>query len=443
MDSIEIKSLDKEHIIHSWVVNDDLDPFVIKDVEGPYLIDGDDNRILDFACGSVCVNVGHKHPKIVAAIQEQAEQICYIRPSFTCESRAALGKALAEVTPGDLNKFFFTVSGAESNENAIKMARFFSKKQKILARYISYHGASYGAATLTGDPRRIKAEPGIPGVIHVMDPYCYRCPFKLTYPQCDVHCAEYIRDVIGFEDPATIAAIIVEPVTGSCGCIIPPDGYLQRLRNICDENEILLIADEIMVGLGRTGRWFAVDHWDVVPDIMTMAKGLTNGYLPLGAVAVTDKVSDVLYQQPLSCGLTYLAHPLCCAAGIASIEVLQEEKIVENSKLMGQVLVTELAALKEKHACVGDARSLGLMACLELVKNKKTREPLVPYGASGKATALSKEISKRLKEKGLFTIVRWLFLFVTPPLNITESQLRHGLAIIDEVLDFVDEQIDN
>jgi taurine--2-oxoglutarate transaminase len=231
----------------------------------------------------------------------------------------------------------------------------------------------------------------------------------------------------------------VEPVTGSCGCIIPPDGYLQRLREICDQNEIMLIADEVMVGLGRTGRWFAVDHWDVVPDIMTMAKGLTNGYLPLGAVAVADKISDVLYRQPLSCGLTYLAHPLCCAAAIASIDVLREEKIIENTRRMGEVLKTELEVLKDKHACVGDVRSLGLMACLELVKNKETREPLVAYGASGKAAALSKEISNRLKQKGLFTIVRWLFLFVTPPLNITEEELRRGMAIIDEVLDFVDE----
>jgi len=440
MDSNEIKQMDKEHIIHSWVVNDGLDPLVVKDVDGPYIIDGEGNRILDFACGSVCVNVGHKHPKIVAAIQAQAESICYIRPSFTCESRAALGKALAEVTPGDLNKFFFTVTGAESNENAVKMARFYTGKEKILARYISYHGASYGAATLTGDPRRIKAEPGIPGVVHVMDPYCYRCPFKLTYPHCELQCAEHIRQVVDFENPDTIAAIILEPVTGSCGCMIPPDGYLQRIREICDEYGILLIADEVMMGLGRTGKWFSVDHWDVVPDIMTMAKGLTNGYLPLGAVALRDEISDLLYKQPLSCGLTYLAHPVCCAAGTASLDVLKEEKILENCQAMGQILATELEVLKEKHVCVGDVRSIGLMACLELVKNRETKEPLVPYGASGKATALSKEISSRLKAKGLFTIVRWSFLFVTPPLNITEEQLRFGLSIIDEVLEVVDQE---
>lgn len=442
MESAEIKKIDKEHIIHSWVVNDDLDPLVVKDVAGTYLIDGKNNQILDFACGSVCVNIGHKHPKIVAAIQQQAEHICYIRPEFTCESRAAFGKALAQVTPGDLDKFFFTVSGAESVENAVKMARFFSKKHKILSRYMSYHGASYGAATLSGDPRRIKAEPGISGVIHVMDPYCYRCPFKLTYPDCDLHCAEYIRDVIRFEDPETIAAIFVEPVEGSCGCIIPPDGYLQRLRMICDEYDILLVVDEVMMGLGRTGRWFAVDHWAVVPDIMTLAKGLTNGYLPLGAVAVTEKISQELYQQPLSCGLTYLAHPLSCACAKASIEVLKEEKIIENCQSMGEILAKELETLKQKHPCIGDARSLGLMACLELVKNKKTKEPLVPYGAKGKAMALSKEISKRLREKGLFTIVRWSFLLITPPLNITKSQLKQGLEIIDDILNFVDHQTD-
>jgi taurine--2-oxoglutarate transaminase len=438
MDAAKIKKLDKAHVMHSWAVNASLDPAVISDVDGVYIIDSEGRKILDFSSQLMCVNVGHKNRKIIKAIQEQAEKVCYLYPGFAYESRVKLGQALAEVTPGDLNKFFFTLGGAEANDNAIKIARAYTKKHKILARYRSYHGATYGAITLTGDPRRPPVEPGLPGIVHVFDPYCYRCAFGLTYPECGIQCVENIAEVIQYEIAETVAAVMVESVTGSNGLIVPPDGYMKRLREICDENKILLIADEVMAGFGRTGEWFAIQNWDVVPDLITMAKGLTSAYIPLGGVAMSGDVSNTLDQEMLYCGLTYNAHPLSCAAAIATLEVYKEENLIENARAMGRILKTELNRLKEKHACVGDARAIGLFSCLELVKNKKTKEPLSPYNAMGKAAANSTEILKRLMARGLFTFVRWMFLFVVPPLSITEDQLREGLAIIDEVLDYAD-----
>ena len=438
MDVDEIKRLDKAHIMHPWAVNASIDPTVITDVDGIYLIDSSGRRIIDFSSQLMCVNVGHKNQRIIKAIQEQAEKVCYVYPGFTYESRVKLGQSLAEVTSGDLNKFFFTLGGAEANDNAIKIARAYTKKNKILARYRSYHGATFGAITLTGDPRRPPVEPAIPGVVHFLDPYCYRCSFGLTYPECGLRCAEHVAEVIQYEIADTVAAVFVESVTGSNGIIIPPDGYMKRLREICDENNVLLITDEVMSGFGRTGQWFAVQNWNVVPDIITMAKGLTSSYIPLGAVAMSKKVSSALDEEMFYCGLTYNAHPLSCAAAIATIEVYKEEKLIENARAMGSILKTELERLKEKHACVGDARAIGLFSCLELVKNKKTREPLSPYNAMGKAAENSTEISKRLMARGLFTLVRWMFLFIVPPLPINEAQLREGLSIIDEVLDYAD-----
>lgn len=438
MNSTEIKNLAKTHILHSWAVNAEIDPLVITDVDGVYIIDSEGKKILDFSSQLMCVNVGHKNQKIIKAIQEQAEKVCYLYPGFAYESRAKIGKALAEVTPGDLNKIFFTLGGADANDNAIKIARAATKKHKILARYRSYHGATYGAITLTGDPRRPPVEPALPGVIHVLDPYCYRCPFALTYPECGLQCAEHIAEVIQYETPDTVAAVFMESVVGSNGLIVPPDGYMQRVKEICEKNDVLFVVDEIMSGFGRMGKWFAIEHWDVAPDIMTMAKGLTSAYIPLGAVAVSPKVSDVIDKEVLYCGLTYCAHPLSCAAACAAIEVYKEENLIENARDMGTILKTELKRFKEKHASVGDVRAIGLFSCIELVKNKRTKEPLSPYNAMGKAAENSTEIFKRLMAKGLFTFVRWMFLFIAPPLSINEAQLREGLSIIDEVLDYAD-----
>jgi taurine--2-oxoglutarate transaminase len=435
MDIEEIKRLDKMHIMHTWTVNANVDPRVIADVDGVYIIDGEGRRFLDFSSQVKCVNVGHKNRKIIKAIQKQVENVCFVSTGFAHESRSRLAKALAELTPGDLNKFFFTLGGADANENAIKFAKACTKKQKILALYRSYHGSTYGAVTLTGDRRRTWAEPGIPGVVHVLNPFCYRCSFGLSHPECGLRCVEHIAEVVAYEDPDTVAAIIVEPVTGAGGIIIPPEGYMKRLREICDKNNILLIADEIMTGFGRTGHWFAMQHWDVAPDLMTIAKGLTSAYLPLGAVVLSEKVSKVLDNEMIYCGLTYSAHPVCCAAARATIEVYKEENLIENSRAMGEILKVGLEKLRNRHVCVGDARSIGLFGCLDLVKNRHTKEPI-------NLKRYSKEISKRLMGLGLYSPVGSMqpimILFIAPPLSIKETELREGLDIIDEVLDYVD-----
>ena len=440
MDAGEIKKLDKAHVMHTWSVNANLDPRVIVDGEGVYVNDSDGNRFLDFSSQVKCVNVGHKNPKIIKAIQDQVEKICYVSTGFAYESRSILGKKLAALTPGDLNKFFFTLGGADANENAIKFARFYTKKHKILSLYRSYHGATYGALTATGDRRRTWAEPGIPGVVHVLNPFCYRCPFGLTHPECGLQCAKHIEEVIGYEDPATIAAILIEPVIGACGIIPPPPGYMQRLRKICDKNNILLIADEVMTGFGRTGRWFAMQHWGVVPDMITMAKGMTSAYLPLGAVALSKKISSYLDKEMVYCGLTYSAHPVSCAAACANLEVYEDLDLIENSRAMGDILKSQLQRLKDKHVSVGDVRAIGLFGCLELVKNRDTKEPL-------NSKQYAKEINKRFMAKGLYCPVGTMqpitFIDIVPPLIIQEGQLQEGLDIIDEVLDYVDTLTEN
>ena len=435
MNRTEILEIDRKHVFYPWSVNAAINPKFIKDTEGVYLYDDEGKKILDFSAQFKCVNAGHKNKRIIRAIQEQIEQIGYLSPVFAYESRSRLAKALADVTPGDVNKFLFANGGAEANENVVKMTRAFTGKQKIIALYRSYHGSSFGASSLTGDFRRTKAEPGIPGVVHALNPYCYRCPFGLSYPGCGLQCAEHICEVIKYENAETVAAIIVEPVSGAGGIIIPPDGYFQRLREICDENDVLLIADEIMTGFGRTGKWFAIEHWNVVPDLMTMAKGITSAYLPLSAIGATTKISSVLDQEVLYCGMTYSGHPVCCAAGVAAIETYKEEALVENAKEMGLILKKELVELKEKHACVGDVRSIGLFSCLELVKNKKTKEPIDPK-------QYAKKLSKLLLDKGLFSsiagIQQAIYLYACPPLTISEEELNEGLVIIDDVLNYAD-----
>lgn len=438
MNPEEVKRLDRRHVLHSWSVNDTLDPLVITDVDGVYFIDQNERRILDFSSQLKAVNIGYKHPRVIKAIQDQAADICYISPSFAHASRSRLARDLAEVTPGDLNKFFFTLAGADANENAVKMARAYTRKHKILSYYRSYHGATYGAITLGGDPRRPPVEPGIPGVVRLLNPYCYRCPFHLTYPACNLACADHVAEVIAYETAETIAALIMEPIVGAGGIIIPPDGYLQRVKAVCEEHDILFIADEIMTGFGRSGEWFAVQHWDVVPDMITMAKGMTSAYVPLGAVAVSDRISAVLEKEMLYCGLTYSAHPLLCAAAQATLEVYKEDHLVENSRRLGEMLGTELVELQQRHACIGDVRCRGLFACLELVKNRETKEPLVPYNAKGKDAAPAKEISRRLMQKGVYTPMRWMFLSISPPLSISEKEIRQGLSVVDEVLGYAD-----
>jgi taurine--2-oxoglutarate transaminase len=428
-----IKALDRRHIIHSWSVQADLDPMVVETGEGVYFWDADGNKYLDFSSALVNLNVGYQHPKVVQAIAEQAEKLCYGRPDWALLSRSRLVKDLAEVTPGDLNHFFFTLGGSDTNENAIKFARAYTGKFKILAKYRSYHGATYGAITLTGDPRRPPVEPGIPGVVHFLDPYCYRCSFGLTHPECGLRCAEHVEEIIQYESPETVAAVLVETQTGAPGFFAPPQGYFRRLREICDQNDILLILDEVMVGFGRTGKWFAIEHYDAVPDMMSLAKGITCGYVPLGCLAVSDRIMEKLSREMLYAGLTYNSHPLACATASAVLQVYHEEDLVENARRQGVSVQARLEEIRAQHPCVGDARGMGLFFCLELVNDRESKEPLDP--------PLAGSIRQRLLERGLSTNVMRNLLFIGPPLIVTESQLAAGLDIIDELLGNIDQQI--
>lgn len=427
----EIVDLNKEYTFFSWSAQGALKPIPVTRAEGVYFWDADGKRYLDFASQLVNQNAGHQHPKIVKAIQDQAAILTFVSPSAATEPRGLLGKKLAEITPGDLKKTFFALGGAEANENAIKIARFYTGRNKILARYRSYHGATHGAIALTGDYRRLPAEPAMPGVVHFLDPYCYRCPFGWTRETCQRECIKHVEEVIQYEGPDQIAAIIMEGVTGTNGLIIPPDDYWPRVREICDKYGILLISDEVMSGWGRTGEWFAVDNWGVVPDIITTAKGITSGYVPLGAVIVREKIAKYFDDHVLSAGLTYNGHALACAAALATIETYEEEKIFENAKKVGKYLGKRLEELKQKHPSIGDARYIGLFTALELVRNRETKEPLDPT-----------PLKSFLIANGVYVFGFKNVLFIVPPLTITKEQLDEGLTMIDEGLaELMDTQV--
>ena len=434
-----VGELERKYVLRSWSVQGKNQYEEVTKAEGCWFWNNEGKKYLDFSSQLVNMNIGHQHPKIIAAIKEQAEKICYVTPNFASEPRAKLAELIAKHTPGDLCKTLFTLGGAEANDNAIKIARQYTGRFKLLARYRSYHGATYGAISLTGDPRRPPVEPGIPGVVHVFEPYCYRCSFGQTYPGCGLECAEHVREVMLYEGPENIAAFFVEPVTGTNGVFVPPKEYLPRIREICDEFGVLLIADEVMTGWGRTGKWFGVDNWDVVPDMMTMAKGVTQGYVPLGAVVVNKKIADYLDENMLWCGLTYSGHPLACATGVATVKVYEEEKLIENAAAMGEILKTRLNELKEKHPSIGDVRSIGLFAAIELVKDRKTKEPLAPW--NGPDPGIIGQINKCLREKGVYIYLRWNYMFLAPPIAINEKELKFGLDVIDECLDLADKTL--
>ena len=433
-DTNRVKTDDARYVLHSWSVRSAIDPIPIAGAEGRYFWDFDGKRYLDFASQLVNVSLGHQHPKVVAAIKEQAEKLCTIGPMMANEQRSELARLLAEVTPGDLTMSFFTNGGAEANENAIKLARWYTGRPKIVARYRSYHGATAGAISATGDPRRWPAEPGVPGVVRIFDPYTYRCPAGHPDPCPVCTGAPHLEEVLQYEGPQNVAAVIMETITGTNGVIPPPPGYLQAVREVCDRHGILLILDEVMAGFGRTGKWFACEHWDVVPDIITLAKGINSGYVPLGAMTISEKIADWVRDKYFAGGLTYSGHPLACAAGVASIEAFREEGIVENSAEMGEVLGDGLAALADKHESIGEVRGLGLFYGVELVKDRETREPLVPFNASGEAFAPMARIAKAASERGLYLMTHWNVIIVAPPLTITREELDEGLSILDEAL---------
>ena len=424
----QIKADAKEFVLHSWSVQNAIDPIPVAGAEGRYFWDYDGKRYLDFASQLVNVSIGYGHPKVIAAIKEQAEKLATIGPPMATEPRSTLARMLADVTPGNLKMSFFTNGGAEANENAIKVARWVTGRHKIIARYRSYHGATGGAITLTGDPRRWHAEPGLPGVVRMLDPYTYRCPAGHPDPCPVCSGAPHLEEILQYEGAHTVAAVILETVVGTNGIIVPPDGYLQSIRETCDRHGILLICDEVMAGFGRTGKWFACDNWDVVPDILTVAKGINSGYVPLGAMIVSEPIADQLRGRFLAGGLTYSGHPLACASGVASIEAFQEEGIVENAAEHGAYLAEALPALAAKHPSVGDVRGLGLFWGLELVKNRETKEMLVPFNAGGEAAAPVARLQKAALEAGLYLMTHWNVVMVCPPLTITREELDEGLA---------------
>src|SRR5204862_3314411 len=443
LDARRIQELDEQYVLHSWSVQNQISPLAVAGGEGRYFWDHEGNRYLDFASQLVNVSIGHQHPKVVAAIVEQAQKLTTIGPPMAHEMRSELARLLAEVTPGDLTMSFFTNGGAEANENAIKLARWYTGRPTIVARYRSYHGATGGAVTLTGDPRRWAAEPGIPGVVRMFDPYTYRCPAGHPDPCPVCTGAPHLEEILQYEGAHTVAAVILETVTGTNGLIVPPDGYLQAIREVCDRHGILLITDEVMAGFGRTGKWFGVDNWDVVPDIMTLAKGINSGYVPLGAMAVREPIAAWVRDKFFAGGLTYSGHPLACAVGVASIEAFREEGLVEHAAERGPAFREGLEGLAAKHPSVGDVRGLGCFWGLELVKSRATREPLVPFNGAGEDAAPVTRLSKAALERGLYLMTHWNVIMVCPPLTITNEELAEGIAVLDDVLAIADEYYDD
>jgi len=426
----------RDYTLFSWSVQNATDPIHLTKAEGVWFWDGDGNKWLDFNSQLVNLNIGHQHPKVLAAIKKQVDELCFAGPSFATEPRAQLGKKLAEVT--GLAKSFYCLGGAEANENAMKMARMYTGKDKIITRYRSYHGATMGAMTASGDLRRWPVEPGIPGIVRVFDPYCYRCSFGHTVDSCKRECVSHIEEVIQMEGPHTIAAMLVEGITGTNGLLVPPDDYYPKLRALLDKYGILLIADEVMSGFGRTGKWLATQHYGIVPDMVTTAKGLTSGYLPLGAVIVSEKIAAFFEDHMLACGLTYSGHPLACAAAVANLAAYEEDKVFENVETQGAYLGERLEAMKARYACVGDVRYKGLFSMLELVRDKATKEPLAPYNGSSPEIA---KLNAYLKSKHLYTYGRFNVFFVVPPLIINREDLAYGLDIIEEGLALVDQML--
>ena len=434
MSGREIVELARKHTLFEWSAQSKVDPIPVARAKGIYFWTPEGQRFIDFNSQLMSVNIGHGDARVIEAIQRQAARLTYANPFMATEVRALLGAKLAEITPGDIDTFFFTNAGAEANENAIKIARFFTGKHKILARYRSYHGATAGSITLTGDPRRWPAEPGMAGVVHVCDPYH---GIERGWDSAEQALAN-LEEVIQLEGPQTIAAFILEPVTGTNGILVPPDGYLEGVREICTQYGILMIADEVMSGFGRTGEWFAVNHWKVVPDLITMAKGLTSSYLPLGAVGMRHPIAQHFQNNVFHGGLTYNSHPMGCAAALATIAVYEEDGLIENARKMGEVMKRLLADLQARHPSVGAVRSIGLFGIVELIRSRRTRQPMAPFnGTSEEMTALG----RFFREQGLYTFVRWNTFFTNPPLSITEGELKEAFAILDRGLEITDRAV--
>ncbi len=434
MNTEEMKQLCKAHTLYTWSRSNDVDPLPIVRAEGSWLYTSDGQKILDFNSQLMSVNIGHSHPKVLEAMKRQIDELQFVYPQTATPVRARLGKLLADITPGDINTFFFTLGGAEANENAVRAAKLFTGRQKILSRYRSYHGGTNMTMQLTGDPRRWPNEPGMPGVIRVMDPRPYEFSFGVTEEEQTANNLKYLEEVIQYEGPHTIAAMIIETVTGTNGVLPPPKGYLKGLRALLDKYGILLICDEVMAGFGRTGKWYAFEHGDIVPDMVTTAKGLTSSYAPLGCVGFRDHIADFFRQNVFWGGLTYNSHPVCLATAEAVIRVMQDEGIVERAAEMQHVMRAEMDRLQEKHVSVAEGRCIGLFGMIDLRKNSKG-ELLAPYNGSHPAMG---KLAAFFRDNGLFTFVRWANFTCNPPLNITEEDLRYGFSIVDRGLEITD-----
>lgn len=435
----EILHNNLEYTLFSWSKQAGLNPIMVQQAKGSYLYDYDGKRYLDFSSQLMNVNIGHGHPKVAEAVAHQMAEVSYVTPSCATKVRGDLGKKLAEIAPGDLNKTFFTLGGAESIENAIKIARLYTGRHKVITRYRSFHGASYGAMSAGGDPRKLAADSQqAPNFVHVEDAFCYRCPWSQKPESCARECVSHIERVIEFEGPGNIAAILMEGESGSSGCLKYPMDYWPRLREICDRYGILLIADEVMSGFGRTGKWFGVDHFGVVPDMIAMAKGLTAGYIPLGGVIVSDKIAASFNDKPLMAGLTYSAHSVSCAAALAVLNIYEDEGLIENAAVMGKYVEQQVELLKAKHPSIGDFRNTGLLGCIELVKNRQTKEPMAAWNGKPETQVLMNPVAAKIRELGMYTFVRWNYIFIAPPLNITKEQIDEGLDIISQAISLVD-----
>jgi len=430
----EIVDLTRKHTLFEWSAQSKVDPIPVARAKGIYFWTPEGKRFIDFNSQLMSVNIGHGDERVIRAITEQASVLAYANPFMATEPRARLGAKLAEITPGDIDTFFFTNGGAEANENAIKIARFFTGRHKIIARYRSYHGATAGAISLTGDPRRWAAEPGIPGVVRVLDPYH---GIERGWESGESSLT-MIDEIIQLEGPHTIAAFILETVVGTNGILIPPDGYLEGVRKLCDKYGILMIADEVMAGFGRTGKWFAIDHWSIVPDLICMAKGLTSSYIPLGAVGMRRHIAKHFDDKVFYGGLTYNSHPMGCATALATIRVYEEDNLIENSRKMGAIMKDLGAELQKKHPSVGAVRSIGLFGIVELIRSRKTKQPMAPFNGTSEEMAA---LGRFFRENGLYTLVRWNTFYTNPPLCINEQQLREAFAIFDKGLEITDRAV--
>ncbi|MGW5342786.1 aspartate aminotransferase family protein [Streptomyces sp. HUAS TT3] len=439
-DGVAVKAADRKHVFHSWSAQELIDPLAVAGAEGSYFWDYDGRRYLDFSSQLVNTNIGHQHPKVVAAIQEQAGRLCTLAPGFAVDVRSEAARLIAERTPGDLDKVFFTNGGAEAVENAVRMARLHTGRHKVLSAYRSYHGATAAAINLTGDPRRWPSDVGAAGVVHFWGPFLYRSPFHATTEaeECE-RALRHLEDTIAFEGPASIAAIILETVPGTAGIMVPPAGYLAGVRELCDRYGIVFVLDEVMAGFGRTGTWFAAEHWGVTPDLITFAKGVNSGYVPLGGVAISAAIAETFATRPYPGGLTYSGHPLACAAAVATIATMEEEGVVEHAAHLGEnVLGPGLAEIAGRHPSVGEVRGLGAFWAVELVRDRETREPLVPYNAAGADNAPMAEFAAACKASGLWPFVNMNRVHVVPPCTVTEAEAKEGLALLDEALTVAD-----